>query len=59
MHMTDDLLLLVSDHNCDLFNSRLQQAVDLMVKNGLVVNLNQTLWMFTVHRTNSRALSGR
>jgi hypothetical protein len=57
--MAHDLLLFVSDYYRDLFNSGAQQAVDLVVKNGLVVNLNQTFWMFAVHCTNSCALPGR
>jgi hypothetical protein len=57
--MADNLLLLISNHDGDFVNSCLHQAFDLVVKDCLVVNPNQTLGAFAVDRANSRALPSR
>jgi len=47
-HVADDLLFLVSHYDGDLVNSCHRQGFYLVVKNGLVVDLNQTFWTLAV-----------
>jgi hypothetical protein len=57
--MTDDLLLFISHHDCNLVDPCADQAFDLVVKNGCVLNLDQAFGTLAVDRTNSSALPGR
>jgi hypothetical protein len=53
--VTQNLLAFVTDDNANFLNAGGEKTIDLVIQNGLAVRGNQTLWPFSMHRTDSSA----
>jgi hypothetical protein len=58
-HMTDDLLLLVSNDDRDFASPSRRWCIELAIQDCLVANRNKTFGTFTVNRTNPCAVPCR
>src|SRR5215471_6574754 len=55
--VSDNLFLLVSDHNSHVIDSGHCECLELMIQNRCFVNFNQAFWMFPMDGANPGTLT--
>jgi hypothetical protein len=56
-HVSDNLFLLVADHNGHVIDSGHRECFELVIQDRSFVNFNQTFRMFPVHGANPGTLT--